>query len=70
MTTSSPPPAVSSDARWVKASVSSDNGACVEVATARPWVWVRDSKDLAVPPMAVPEAAFTAFVDAIRARTL
>lgn len=64
MTTESP--------RWFKSSYSTDGGNCVEVAhdlvPTRGVVPVRDSKVPAGPTLAVSAAAFTAFVDAVKAR--
>lgn len=48
---------------WFKSSVSSDNGACVEVALAPDdLVAVRDSKDPDGPVLAFSTEAFAAFV--------
>ena len=48
---------------WSKSSYSGDDsGNCVEVATCPHTVHVRDSKDLAVPALALSPAAWTSFV--------
>ncbi|MCX5341784.1 DUF397 domain-containing protein [Streptomyces atratus] len=48
---------------WIKSSYSGDNsGNCVEVATCPDAVHVRDSKDLAVPALAVSPAAWADFL--------
>ncbi|WP_407841382.1 DUF397 domain-containing protein [Streptomyces sp. DSM 116496] len=54
---------------WRKASASSDQGACVEVAHAIDWVAVRDSKDTDRPGLTVPVSVFAAFVDALKIGT-
>ncbi|MCX5145436.1 MULTISPECIES: DUF397 domain-containing protein [unclassified Streptomyces] len=47
---------------WYKSSYSNDSGgACVEVATCAHAVRVRDSKDLAVPPLAVAPRSWADF---------
>ncbi|MEU9180435.1 DUF397 domain-containing protein [Streptomyces sp. NPDC048550] len=47
---------------WRKSSHSDDSGGqCVEVATCAHAVHVRDSKDLAVPPLAVAPTAWADF---------
>ncbi|MCZ1009488.1 DUF397 domain-containing protein [Streptomyces lydicus] len=51
---------------WHKSSYSAANNECVEVARARAWVAVRDSKAPDGPALAFPAAAFTAFVDEVR----
>ncbi|MFF3287364.1 DUF397 domain-containing protein [Streptomyces sp. NPDC003023] len=50
---------------WFKSSHSSGepDSDCVEVATSPATVHVRDSKDTAVPGLALGPAAWTAFVD-------
>ncbi|MGX1948712.1 DUF397 domain-containing protein [Streptomyces anulatus] len=57
--------------RWFTSSYSNNGGACVQVATnlAAPHgiVPVRDSKNASGPALAVPAAAFTAFVAGVRA---
>ncbi|TDU67945.1 DUF397 domain-containing protein [Streptomyces sp. KS 21] len=55
---------------WRKASASSDQGACVEVAHADDWVAVRDSKDTARRGLTVPVSVFAAFVEAAKTGTL
>ncbi|MFC9248998.1 DUF397 domain-containing protein [Streptomyces sp. NPDC057136] len=48
---------------WSKSSYSGNEGGdCVEVATCPHTVHVRDSKDLAVPALALSPAAWTSFV--------
>ncbi|MFJ9110767.1 DUF397 domain-containing protein [Streptomyces sp. NPDC102283] len=65
MTTESP--------RWFKSSYSSNGGQCVEVAanlaTTRGIVPVRDSKVVGGPVVAVPAAAFAAFVAGVQGGT-
>ncbi|PBC82917.1 protein of unknown function [Streptomyces sp. 2224.1] len=62
------PPTVAqlATAGWFKSSYSAANNECVEVAHARAWVAVRDSKAPDGPTLAFPAAAFTAFVDEVR----
>ncbi|RZD80850.1 DUF397 domain-containing protein [Streptomyces albidoflavus] len=63
MTTESP--------RWFKSSYSSNGGNCVEVATnlvtAHGTVPVRDSKVVSGPVLSVPAAAFSSFVEGVKA---
>jgi hypothetical protein len=57
-----------SRATWRKSSYSSQNGACVEVATNLPGaVAVRDSKDPAGPALLIPAAEWHAFVRGLKA---
>ncbi|MET8882603.1 DUF397 domain-containing protein [Streptomyces rubiginosohelvolus] len=60
--------------RWYRSSYSGNGGQCVEVATnlAAPHgiVPVRDSKNVTGPALAVPAAAFSAFVAGVRAGDL
>jgi len=57
-----------SRATWRKSSYSSQNGACVEVATGLPGVVaVRDSKDAAGPGLVIPAAEWRAFVRSLKA---
>lgn len=57
-----------SRATWRKSSYSSQNGACVEVATNLPAaVAVRDSKDPEGPGLVVPAAEWRAFVRGLKA---
>ncbi|MEU0355671.1 DUF397 domain-containing protein [Streptomyces cyaneofuscatus] len=60
----SEPPA---ELRWFKSSYSSsgDGNDCVEVATALPVVHVRDSKNAHGPRLALPAAAWAAFVPCV-----
>lgn len=52
---------------WFKSSYSGSQGdSCVEVATAVGSVWVRDSKDVTVPPLALPSEAWSAFTRSLR----
>jgi len=50
------------DAGWRKASRSVNNGACVEAASARAAVMVRDSVDPSGPVVAFPVATWRAFL--------
>ncbi|ESP99168.1 DUF397 domain-containing protein [Streptomyces sp. CHA1] len=63
MTTASP--------RWFKSSYSNNGGDCVEVATnlvaSRGTVPVRDSKVVSGPVLSVPAAAFSSFVEGVKA---
>ncbi|MGW4455760.1 DUF397 domain-containing protein [Streptomyces albidoflavus] len=63
MTTASP--------RWFKSSYSNNGGDCVEVATnlvaALGTVPVRDSKVLNGPALSVPAAAFSSFLEGVKA---
>ena len=57
-----------SRAKWRKSSYSSQNGACVEVATNLPGaVAVRDSKDPEGPALLIPAAEWRAFVRGFKA---
>jgi hypothetical protein len=57
-----------SRAKWRKSSYSSQNGACVEVATNLPGaVAVRDSKDPEGPALLIPAAEWRAFVRGLKA---
>lgn len=57
-----------SRAEWRKSSYSSQNGACVEVATNLPGtVALRDSKDPAGPGLLIPAAEWRAFVRGLKA---
>ncbi|MFD6274364.1 DUF397 domain-containing protein [Streptomyces sp. NPDC060209] len=47
---------------WSRSTLSGDQGNCLEVATCPHAVHVRDSKDLAVPSLALSPAAWTAFL--------
>lgn len=62
------PPTVAqlATAGWYKSSYSAANNECVEVARARAWVAVRDSKAPGGPALAFPAAAFAAFIDEVR----
>ncbi|MFB8413945.1 DUF397 domain-containing protein [Streptomyces albidoflavus] len=63
MTTASP--------RWFKSSYSNNGGNCVEVATnlvpSHGTVPVRDSKVVNGPALSVPAAAFSSFVEGVKA---
>jgi len=57
-----------SRAEWRKSSYSSQNGACVEVATNLPGtVALRDSKDPAGSGLLIPAAEWRAFVSGLKA---
>jgi Domain of unknown function (DUF397) len=57
-----------SRAKWRKSSYSSQNGACVEVATNLPGaVAVRDSKDTECSALLIPDAEWRAFVRGLKA---
>ena len=53
--------------RWRKAPASNGYGACVEVAFAGDWVYVRDSKDPNGPVLRFPKAEWIAFLDGVKA---
>lgn len=54
---------MSTDLKWFKSSYSGSNGGdCVEVATCPHTVHVRDSKDIAVPALALSPAAWADFL--------
>ncbi|MGA5197362.1 DUF397 domain-containing protein [Streptomyces exfoliatus] len=54
---------MSTDLNWFKSSYSGDQGgACVEVATCRHSVHVRDSKDVDLPSLELSPDAWAAFV--------
>ena len=55
------------DAGWRKASRSVNNGACVEAASARAAVMVRDSVDPSGPVVAFPVATWRAFLATAKA---
>lgn len=56
------------EARWHKSSHSSANGDCVEVADGCGEVHVRDSKNPAGPSLAFSPAAWTGFLETLRAK--
>ena len=57
-----------SRAEWRKSSYSSQNGACVEVATNLPGaVAIRDSKDPGGPVLHIPAAGWRAFLRVLAA---
>ncbi|MGW1767179.1 DUF397 domain-containing protein [Streptomyces sp. NPDC002073] len=67
MNSTTPPAFDPAELSWFKASASSDQGACVEIAQApESWVAVRDSKDTARPGFAVPGGVFRAMITAVR----
>ncbi|WP_028810877.1 DUF397 domain-containing protein [Streptomyces flavidovirens] len=53
-------------ARWFKSSYSAADNECVEIAHARSWVGVRDSKITQGPVLAVTAAAFAAFLGGVK----
>ncbi|WP_331727783.1 DUF397 domain-containing protein [Streptomyces sp. NBC_01176] len=58
-----PPQCNPDELAWRKASASSENGACVEVARAlKGWVAVRDSKDPGLGPTMVTGPAWASFI--------
>ncbi|MFD3813772.1 DUF397 domain-containing protein [Streptomyces rubiginosohelvolus] len=55
---------MSTELHWFKSSYSGpESGNCVEVATSPHTVHIRDSKDLAVPALAVSPGTWTSFVE-------
>ncbi|MCC3653717.1 DUF397 domain-containing protein [Streptomyces sp. S07_1.15] len=57
--------------QWHKSSYSNGSGGeCVEVATARTSMLVRDSKNTTGPVLAVPRGEWAAFVSAVRHGTM
>lgn len=55
---------MSADLHWFKSSYSgSQGGDCIEVATCPHTIHIRDSKDLAVPALAVSPTSWTSFVE-------
>ncbi|MFB6668515.1 DUF397 domain-containing protein [Streptomyces parvus] len=67
---STPATAELAAATWRTSSYSAANNECVEVATAGPWVGLRDSTRPHAATLAVPVGSFTAMVDALRTGTL
>ncbi len=57
-------------AGWFKSSYSAADNECVEIARARPWVGVRDSKVRQGPILAVTADAFTAFLGGVKSDEL
>lgn len=51
---------------WVKAQLSTHNGACVEVASTAGKIAIRDSKDPGGPILVYTNAEFSAFLDGAR----
>lgn len=51
------------DPRWIKASRSADQGACVEMAASGDSVLVRDSKDPGGPVLNFAPTEFAAWID-------
>jgi hypothetical protein len=54
-------------ATWKKSTRSAGNGQCVEVATVGDHVAVRDSKDIAMPPLVFSREAWVSFVTGVSA---
>lgn len=54
------------DPRWIKASRSADQGACVEMAASGDTVLVRDSKDPGGPVLRYTKSEFAAWIDAAK----
>ncbi len=50
---------------WRKSSYSVGDASCLEVAWALPVVWVRDSKDVAKPPLRISAQGWERFREAI-----
>ncbi|WP_274919451.1 DUF397 domain-containing protein [Streptomyces sp. WZ-12] len=64
MNTPTPPPVDFAALNWVKATASSNQGACVELAAApQGWVALRDSKNKDREPLLFTPAELTAFLD-------
>ncbi|MFF4405334.1 DUF397 domain-containing protein [Streptomyces sp. NPDC001262] len=57
---------------WFKSSYSGDNngGGCISVAPLSRHVGIRDSKDTARPPFAVPTPSWAAFITEVKAGRL
>ena len=51
---------------WLKAQASTHNGACVEIASTRGRIAIRDSKDPDGPILVYTPAEFTAFLEGAR----
>lgn len=59
-----------SDARWFVSSRSGGNqGTCVEVAFAAPYIGIRDSKDRSGPALVFTPTAWSTFVTDLKAGT-
>ncbi|MFJ9886004.1 DUF397 domain-containing protein [Streptomyces sp. NPDC091287] len=55
---------MSTELHWFKSTYSGpESGNCVEVATCPHTIHIRDSKDLAVPALAVSPTSWTSFVE-------
>lgn len=67
MTRPTPPIADPDSLTWTKATASSDQGACVELAAAPDgWIALRDSKNPDVPPLMYTRRELAAFIDGAR----
>ncbi|MFE7156037.1 DUF397 domain-containing protein [Streptomyces sp. NPDC057636] len=71
MTRPTPPQCNPEELAWWKASASSENGACVEIARApESWVAVRDSKDLKMGLTLTTNRAWASFIKGLTTGSL